>query len=132
MEINISQAQGRVPVTVFQVKGDLNSATYEQFRDQARSAINSGTRDLLVDLGEVPYMSSAGLRALQQIYKWLDGDSPEEKDGAVSAGIAAGTYHSAHLKLSNPTPRVVQVLKLGGFDMFLEIHRNVKDAVASF
>lgn len=132
MEIAVSQEQGRVPVTVFHIQGDLSAATYEQFEKRAQEAIQSGTRNLILDLAGVPYMSSAGLRALHQVYKSLRGDSAAESDQAVHAGIAAGTFRSPHLKLVNTPPRVLQVLKLSGFDMFLEIHKNLKEAVASF
>jgi len=62
----------------------------------------------------------------------LRGDSAAESPEAMHKGISAGTFKSPHLKLANPNPRVLEVLKMAGFDMFLEIHKNVKDAVASF
>ena len=53
MEITVSQQRGRVPVTVFHVKGDINTETYEQFQAQAQQAIQAGTRHLALDLTEV-------------------------------------------------------------------------------
>lgn len=132
MEITASQEEGRVPVTVLHIKGDLNAATSEQFQERAREAIQSGTRDLLLDFTGVPYMSSAGLRALGQVDGWLRGDPVAETDQEMSAELRAGTFHSPHLKLLNPTPRVLQALRMGGYDMFLETHQNLKEAVASF
>lgn len=64
MEIADSQEHGRVPVPVFHIKGDLSAATYKQLEKQAQEAIQSGTRNLLLALAGVPYMSSAGLRAI--------------------------------------------------------------------
>ncbi|MBF8286008.1 MAG: hypothetical protein HW378_4923, partial [Anaerolineales bacterium] len=37
-----------------------------------------------------------------------------------------------HLKLQGPSPRVLEVLKIAGVDMLLQIHQNRKDALASF
>jgi anti-anti-sigma regulatory factor len=37
-----------------------------------------------------------------------------------------------HFKLFGPQPRVDKVLKMVGFDRFLEIHTNLETAVASF
>jgi len=43
-----------------------------------------------------------------------------------------GTFKSPHLKLLNPQPAVQQALRMAGFDMFLETHANLEEAVASF
>lgn len=130
MEITVSHQQGRVPVTVFHLKGDLMSD--EELTALAEDAFQDGARNLLLDLSEVPYMSSQGLRALNRLYTLLRTDAVEESDAAVKAGIAAGTFKSPHLKLLNPSKHVREVLSIAGYDMFLEIHRSLKDAVASF
>lgn len=132
MDIEISHEQGRKPVTVFRIRGEVNITTYEQLEKQARDAQASGTRDLLLDLAEVTYVSSAGIRALNNIFKLLRSDAPEENDEAMRRGLSDGTFKSPHVKLLNPTPRVVEVLKIAGVDMLLEIHQNRKDALASF
>jgi anti-anti-sigma factor len=64
VEISISQEQGRVPVTVFHIKGDIEVTSYQQLEAAASQAIASGTRYLLLDLAHVAYISSAGLRAI--------------------------------------------------------------------
>jgi anti-anti-sigma factor len=132
MEITVSHEQGRVPITVFQVKGDINMATSEELQRQARRAFEDGMRDLVLDLSDVPYMSSAGIRALNDMFRLLRSSSPAESDDAVKKGLSDGTFKSPHLKLVNPNRHVQEVLGMSGVDMFLEIHRNVKDAVASF
>ena len=132
MEITVSNEQGRVPVTVFRVKGDINMNTSDQLMTQARQAIESGARDLVLDFSEVPYMSSAGIRVLNSLFSMLRGDTPAESDAAMKQGLRDGTFKSPHLKLVNPTRHVREVLSMAGFDMFLEIHPNLKDALASF
>jgi len=132
MDILVSQQQGRMPVTVFHVKGDIDMASFERLQTEAREAVEAGTRDLVIDLTEVPYMSSAGLRALHYLFELLRGDSPSESDEAMRKGLADGTFKSPHLKLLKPSRRVLEVLKMAGFDMFLEIHSSLKNAVASF
>jgi anti-anti-sigma factor len=130
MEIAVSQEQGKVPVTVLKITGDLNASTYEQFQVEAKKAIDAGARNLLVDLNGVHYMSSAGMRALNQIFDWLS-SSPGENE-AIKKAIATGKVKSPHLKLLSPAPHVLEALKTAGFDMFLEIHHDLKHAVASF
>jgi anti-anti-sigma factor len=132
MEINVSQEQGRVPVTVLQIKGELSAATAGPLQAQAEQAYNAGARYMLVDLSQVPFMSSAGLRVLHNLFNMLRSDSPAESDEAVRKGLAKGTFKSPHLKLLNPNKNVQQVLSTAGYDMFLEIRHNLQDAVASF
>ena len=130
MDIVVSCKQGRVPVTVFHLKGDL--ASEEQLQTRVQEAFEAGTRNLLLDLTEVPYVSSRGLRALHYIYMLLRTDAPDESDEAVRAGISTGRYTSPHLKLLKPSKNVMKALSSTGYDMFLEIHQNLKDAIASF
>ncbi len=132
MDIQISQEQGRVPVTVIHVKGAVNGASYEQFQVRADESIAGGTRNLLIDLGEVPYMSSAGLRVLNALFDRLEDDPSTDRGKQRNTGISSGKWKSRHLKLLNPTPRVLQVLKMAGYDMFLGVHHSLEEAVASF
>ena len=132
MEIVVSHAQGRVPVTVFRIKGEIDVNSYEQLQAQAQAAVKAGARDVLLDLTDVTYISSAGLRALHHIFTLVRTDSPAESDSALSKGLRDGTWKSPHFKLLNPQPSVLQVLKTTGFDMYLEIHHDLNDATASF
>ncbi len=127
MDITVWYEQARVPVTVLRVKGDLRSG--EELEAKAREAVAQGTRDILIDLGGVPYIASAGLRAFHAIYRLL---TPAESDEAVKKGIAAGTYYSPHLKLLSPSKTALEVIKMTGYDMFLEIHYNFQGAINSF
>ena len=130
MDIVVSQEQGRVPVTVFHIKGDINTDTYDQLQKQAEQALQAGTRYLLLELTEVPYVSSYGIRAISHVFTLLK-DKAQGED-AVSQGIRDGTFKSPYLKLFNPTPQVRKVLTTAGVDMFLEIHTDRGRAIASF
>jgi anti-anti-sigma factor len=130
MEIVVTQEEGRVPVTVFQLKGDL--ANEEPLRSQATEAYEAGTRNLILDLSDVPYITSSGLRAIHYLFDLLRSDSPEESDQAVRKGIASGQYKSPHLKLVKPSKNAAKALSISGYDMFLEVHKNKKEALASF
>ncbi|MEJ2264051.1 MAG: STAS domain-containing protein [Anaerolineales bacterium] len=130
MQISVSQEEARVPVTVFRLEGELTSDV--ELQTAAQEAFEAGARNILLDLKNVPYMSSAGLRAIHSIFMMLRSDSPAESDKAMTAGIAAGTFTSPHLKLLSPTQHVHEVLKTAGYDMFLEIHQDQKRALASF
>lgn len=130
MKIIVSQAQGRVPVTVFKITGPITSN--EELEEQARIAFEGGARNILLDLSEVPYIATYGLRALHYIYTLLRTNAPEESDEAVRKGIGAGTFLSPHLKLLRPSPHAVEALKVAGYDMFLEIHHDYDKALGAF
>ena len=130
MDVTVSQAQGRVPVTIFRITGAVTNN--QELEARAQTAYDDGTRNILLDLTEVSYMATAGLRALHAIFTLLRADTPEESDATTNAGIAAGTFVSPHLKLLNPNAYVLEVLKVAGYDMFLEIHHDMNQAVASF
>jgi len=132
MDIRVSSELGRVPITVLHVAGDIDMATSEHLLSHFRQVHEAGARDIVIDMTDVPYMSSAGLRALHEIFTKLRGSSSVENEEAMRKGLSDGTFKSPHLKLANPTKHVREVLSMSGYDMFLEIHPNVKDAVASF
>jgi anti-anti-sigma factor len=132
MEIMVSHQPGRVPVTVFHIKGDINTETSEQLQTQAQQAIQSGTRNLLLDLTQVSSVSSYGIRTISQLFTWLRDGSRGENAEAVNKGIRDGTFKSPHLKLIAPSRNVLRVLTTAGIDMFLEIHDDLKQAIASF
>ena len=132
MEITVSDEQGRVPVKVFHIQGEIDAQSFEQLESQAQQAIQDGTRYVVLDLAQVRYISSYGIRGISQIFTWLR-DAPGGDDKVLlSKGVRDGTYKSHHLKLANPSQQVEKVLKMTGMDMFMEIHPDVQHAVDSF
>ena len=134
MEIKVSTEQGRVPVTVLHVDGNIDSATYESFKSKAIEVIQDGAHYILVDLSHVPFVSSAGLRALHEIFNSLRALHPESNlsEEEVKKGIAAGTYKSPHLKLLNLSKETRTAFELSGFDLFIETFTDRQTAIASF
>ncbi len=112
--IKVSRAQGRVPVTVFQLQDRINLGNTTEFEQTARNAYDIGMRDLVIDLSQAPSITSAGIRAVMVIYKMLN--SGEGK----------------HLKLVSPTSYVREVLDIAGISQQIEIFDTLEEAVASF
>ncbi len=132
MEVNIAQQTGRVPVTIFRITGDIDSSTYQSLQQQIEAQIQGGARNIVLDLREVGYLSSAGLRLLSHIFNELKTSSPEDSDESISQGVRAGTFKSPHLKLIHPTPRVAEVLKMSGLDMMIDSYPTESAAIAAF
>lgn len=132
IQIVVSQQQGRVPITIFKINGNIDASSADQLQTQADQAFAAGTRNLILDLTEVKYMSSAGLRVLHYIFKLLRSNTPAESDETMQQGLSTGAFKSPHLKLVNPSSTVLEVLTMTGYDMFIEIHHRLKEAVDSF
>ncbi len=132
MEIKVTQEEGRVPVTVFHLNGDLDSSSYEQFEAQAQQAITNGACYMLLDMSKVPFMSSAGIRAIYKIFTSLRSLPDGEDEEKLKTGLRDGSYKSRRLKLLNVSSQVQKALGTAGMDTFLEVHHNEKEAVASF
>ena len=120
LNIMVGQEQGNVPVTVLRVEGDIDAATHTILQEKALELIDAGSTNILLDLGGVAYMGSAGFRALHAITNKLSDDD------------ASGLSKSAHLKLLNPTDAVARVIKTLGFDVYLDIYQDKNEAINSF
>ena len=136
MEVTVSQAQGRVEVTVLQPHGDLDAASYTDLIAAAQEVYQAGASDILLDLSDTPYMSSSGLVALQSIAALLRDEEPPDLEAGWEAlrdlKRAPEAGFQEHLKLLSPQPRVARVLEMVGFTKFLEVCSDMEDAVASF
>lgn len=134
MEIKVSTENGRVPVTVMHVDGNIDSSSYEAFQSTARKLIEEGARYILVDLAHAPFVSSAGLRALHTLFNELRARNPEANltNEQMKKGISAGTYKSPHLKLVNLSPETKSAFETSGFDMYIDTFTDMKKAIASF
>ena len=112
--VQVSQTQGRIPVTVFHLQDRVNLGNFAQLEEAAREAYNTGTRDLVVDLSKTPSLTSIGVRALIIIHKMLSAD------------------RGKHLTLSGPAPEIRDMLDIAGVTQYIDIYNTVEDAVASF
>ena len=112
--LQISQAQGRVPVTVFHLQDRVNLGNFAELEEAAKEAYNNGMRDLVIDLTQTVSLTSIGVRALVIIHKMLS------TDGAK------------HLKIANPMPYLRDMLDVSGVTQYIEIYNTVDEAVASF
>jgi anti-anti-sigma regulatory factor len=135
MNISIRQMQGRVPVTVLGVQGDLDASSYQDLIAKATEAHDAGAKNILLDMTDTSFVSSSGLVALHSIALLMRGEPPslEEGWGAIqSIHRGLGTGVQEHFKLLGPQPYVVRTLEKAGLIEFFEIHTDLNTAVASF
>jgi anti-anti-sigma factor len=134
MEIKVSTENGRVPVTIMYIDGNLDASSSAQFQKKATELIQGGAHHILVDFANSPYVSSAGFRVLNQIFKDLNSLHPSANltDADMKKGVTDGSYKSPHLKLANLSEQTRTVFTATGFDMYIEDYDDLKKAVASF
>ena len=136
MNISISQVQGKVPVTVLKLEGQLDGQTYQDLINKAREAYKAGWRDFLIDMSDLTYISSAGLVALHSVALLAKGEDLPDTDEGWSTYRSMGRSKEAgiqeHMKLLNPRPEVQSVLEMVGFSAVFKIFSNFDEAVKSF
>lgn len=119
LHIAVATESAKVPVSVLFLKGQLDASTQPVLEAKAGEAIDGGAKGLLLDMSEVTYMGSAGLRAMLAIANKLN------------AGEAV-TRRFANLRLLKPSADVRKVLKTLGFEYEMQIFDSLDQAVASF
>ncbi len=137
MAVGVVQAQGRVPVTILHPDAALNAGSYLDLVAKAREVYQVGSRDVVLDMRDVPAISSSGLAALYSAAVVLRGEEPPDPEAgwatfhAMARELESGSQQP-HFKLLGPQPKVKQALEQVGFGNFLEIHDDLERAVASF
>jgi len=110
LEIAISDMS---QVRLLQVSGRVDSISADELHNVLESAIQTGATKLVVDLQDVAYMSSAGLRELVSALKQLH-------------------KRTGDLRLASPSERVMEVLELAGLDTIFKIFPTSTEAISSY
>jgi anti-sigma B factor antagonist len=100
-------------VTLVEVSGRVDSMNADQLGTALSAQIDEGNNKLVLDLANVEYMSSAGLRELVSALK--------------KAKKAEGD-----MRISQPSNRVREVLEMAGLDTVILIFDSQVDAVNSY
>ena len=118
LKISSEQIQADVPVTVFHLRGWLDAQSEEQFLGESRTEYEGGARYLLIDMGELDTLTSAGMRAIQKVYQMF---TPKED-----------RFKAARVKLCNAPPQIYNVLGVTGFLQTIPMYESLDAALGSF
>lgn len=110
MEISITPMRR---VDLLAVSGRVDSSTSTELDEVLQNRLDEGRANLVLDLSDVDYMSSSGLRSL------------------VSA-LRASKKKGGDVRIAAPSERVREVLGLAGLDSLFESYDDVTAAVGSF
>jgi len=121
MKIDVSTMQGKKPVTVVTITGQVDANNAKGLEEKVIAACKN-TSALLFDMAGVTYMSSAGYRAIHKGYKLLHPDAGDQPHGL-----------SNRLKMLNPPDGVRRIMKTLGFDTYIPVvSGDLRGAVDSF
>ncbi|GIK58939.1 MAG: STAS domain-containing protein [Chloroflexi bacterium] len=100
-------------VTLVKASGRIDSSNAAQFDAALKDVLGGGLENIVLDLSEISYMSSAGLRAIVAAHR----ECAKKKGSLV---------------LAAPSERVSEVFSLAGLDSIFTVYDDVTAAVGSF
>lgn len=109
ININVSMHD---KVTLIEVSGRIDSMNANQLGEALATEIGNGHNQMVLDLANVEYMSSAGLREIVSALKKVRANGD--------------------LRLAQPSSRVREVLEMAGLDTIFRIYGTQAEAVGSF
>ncbi len=118
LRITKEEVVQNVPVTVLHLRGWLDAQGEELLLAVARDVYDAGARFLLIDLAEVDALTSAGMRAMQKVYKLFT--TVEER------------FKVIRVKLCNAPLEVYHVLGVTGFLQNIPNYETQQTALDSF
>jgi anti-anti-sigma regulatory factor len=132
MEILVSLEHGKSqPVAVMKLSGEVNAENFLEVVNKARELYNNPARNLIIDLGEVPAISSAGLVALHKIALIYSGVSHKVEEGE-NPDFTHSSNARKHVRLLQPQPEVQKTLENARLNIFFKIYHDLNEALQSF
>ena len=103
--------QGKV--VILSLAGRLDTLNFPVFDNEITALLDKKLNDIILDCGDMDYVSSSGLRVLLKALK--------------QAKAAGGKFVICRLQ-----PQISQIFKISGFDHLFEIYPDKTVAFASF
>lgn len=116
--ITTEQVEGKSNVTILHLQGWLDSKSEESFLHAGRVAYEAGARFLIIDLGKIENLTSAGMRAIQKVYRIF---TPADEHFKV-----------AHIRICNAPTQINIILGVTGFLQNIPSYTTMQSALASF
>ncbi|MCJ7513544.1 MAG: STAS domain-containing protein [Anaerolineales bacterium] len=107
------QSQEYKRVAVVTISGRIDSATSAEFEAALQDAIAKGKRNLILDMSQVEFLSSSGLRVLVTTLKTL------RKTGG-------------DICIAQPSQRARDAIDIAGLDVLFKSFDDREAAIASF
>lgn len=132
MEITTSIHQANEPVAVMNIKGNVDASNYVEIVNKAQEIYNNPVHNLILDLSEVPFISSAGLVAIHKIALIYSGGKQEVEQEENRPDFTHHANARKRVKLLNPQPGVDRTLETTGLKLFFKVFTDLESALKSF
>jgi anti-sigma B factor antagonist len=100
-------------VTLFELKGRIDTEGAVDMDLALQSAVAEGHHKMVLEMANVRYIGSAGLRTMADV-------------------LTKNKEQGGDLKLVSPNDKVSRVLRIIGFDRFFSIYDTLQEAVSDF
>lgn len=94
--------------SIVYVSGKINAMTSEELEDRLLGIIENGEKKIILDLANTDYISSAGLRVLIVVTKYL--------------------YDSGYFCICNASDNVREIIEMAGFNAFMTLYDDLETA----
>lgn len=105
ISINVKKEQ---LFSIVHVSGKIDASTSDDLEDCLINLLENGENKIILDLENIEYISSAGLRVLIVITKQL--------------------YDTGHFCICNLSDNVMEIIEMAGFNVFMNIYGDLDDA----
>jgi anti-sigma B factor antagonist len=110
MQVTFTEEELENGLYKFSLEGTLDAPGTITIEDDFQQSLTQAGGQVIIDLAGVDYMSSYGLRMLLICAKALKN--------------AGGELH-----LAGPTPNVMELIKLAGYDTMFPVYETVEEAI---
>ncbi len=126
--------QGKEPVSLMKIKGGISASNFVQVVRKAQELYNNPARNLIIDLSDVPEITSAGLAGVHKISLVYSGVALEMDMESDDPRLDDTHSNKArkHVRLVNPQPEVDKTLENSGLKFFFRVFPDVDSALKSF
>jgi len=132
LEMTSSTQTGRFPVTIIRVAGNVDTSNYQAFQEYLNKQVADGARRVLLDFKRTGRITSAGLRAIHNLFHALRDIHKDADDDELRKLMSAGAYKAPYLKAVYLSNEVAEVFRLAGFEIYIEIFDDEEAALNSF
>ena len=122
-------------VAVLALDGELDASNYRELIEAGNGLYADGARCLVLDLGQLGYMSSSGIVALHSLALIFRGQQPPDPEAGWSAFHAVGSdtdegTTADQVRLVAPTPAIDSILVRTGLKRILPVYADRDAAIA--
>ena len=132
MQIDIAlHENGSEPIAIMRLIGEIDASNFILLSDKAQELYMNPARRLIIDLSEVPGISSTGLAAIHKIALVYSG-VPHRIQENVNPDFTHSSNARKYVRLVNPQPTVDKTLESAGLKLFFKVFKDLDSALASF